>query len=248
MERLSQILIALALVAPALAAPGPVPPSLYQQPMNLKRAVPEMQVTPSLDVHPAAPASNPVMPPASSASSPLELRKDRPSENYCTPGDRYCHASLDEVLFCNDSRQWVRYALCQAGTFCHRLHMVCVSEIYAFSDADKATFTSPSASPSPSPSNSTSNSTSTSTSASTPHPHTPRDEEDDDPHRCKEGDRRCDTMFNRVDRCNSLHDWVTYHDCRKSETCDDVILECLPKIQTSNATLSAPNDTATALL
>jgi len=49
-----------------------------------------------------------------------------------------------------------------------------------------------------------------------------------DSDKCKEGDRRCNGSFNRVDRCNEDHEWVTYHDCRKSETCNDEVLECLP--------------------
>jgi hypothetical protein len=53
-------------------------------------------------------------------------------------------------------------------------------------------------------------------------------EVDVDSDKCKEGDRRCNGSFNRVDRCNEDQEWVTYHDCRKSETCNDRVLECLP--------------------
>ncbi|KAI0395523.1 hypothetical protein F5Y17DRAFT_423319 [Xylariaceae sp. FL0594] len=50
----------------------------------------------------------------------------------------------------------------------------------------------------------------------------------EDADECQEGDRRCSEFFNRVDRCNEDHEWVTYHDCRKSEVCHDDVLECWP--------------------
>ncbi|KAI0103022.1 hypothetical protein GGR51DRAFT_562005 [Nemania sp. FL0031] len=207
MERLVQALLALALVASTLAAPGPTFAVLAQQPLdvglntnNARISLSDTQNTHSTALLSRAPADEEL------ASFPLELRKHKhrekgkphPSDNLCTPGDRYCHASLEEILFCNDSQQWVRYSQCQAGTFCHRLHLVCVSEIYA-------------------------NSLATPIGTYTPQPYT------DAPNQCKEGDRRCSSMFNRVDRCTSNREWVTYHDCRRSEFCDDVILECLPR-------------------
>ncbi|KAI1190809.1 hypothetical protein F5B17DRAFT_385133 [Nemania serpens] len=146
------------------------------------------------------------------ASFSLELRentpvtdfKSRPSptDSECTPGDRKCHASLDYVLFCNDDNKWLEYSQCQDGTFCHRLHMICVHEVLD----SAAVFT-------PAP-----------TLALTSPIHGVRDAQ------CKEGDRRCSLLFNRVDRCNSDDDWVTYHNCRKSELCDESTLECLPRI------------------
>ncbi|KAI1109307.1 hypothetical protein F5Y14DRAFT_432925 [Nemania sp. NC0429] len=126
------------------------------------------------------------------------VSKSSSSDKACTPGDRKCHASLSYVLFCNDSNQWVTYAGCQDGTFCHRLHMICVNEVQ-----DPATVFA--AAPA-------------------------LDVKATAPETCKEGDRRCSLLFNRVDRCNDGHDWVTYHNCRKSELCDDTTLECLPRI------------------
>ncbi|KAI1816561.1 hypothetical protein GGS20DRAFT_537391 [Poronia punctata] len=49
-----------------------------------------------------------------------------------------------------------------------------------------------------------------------------------DTNKCKEGDRRCSSSFNRVDRCNGDNEWVTYHDCRKSESCNNEMCECWP--------------------
>ncbi|KAI0201566.1 hypothetical protein F4808DRAFT_424338 [Astrocystis sublimbata] len=48
--------------------------------------------------------------------------------------------------------------------------------------------------------------------------------------KCKYGDRRCSTQFNRVDLCNRDKEWVTYHDCRLSERCDGTLLECTPLV------------------
>ncbi|KAI8955431.1 hypothetical protein F4801DRAFT_529283 [Xylaria longipes] len=72
----------------------------------------------------------------------------------------------------------------------------------------------------------------------------------DDPHQCKEGDRRCSRSFNRVDRCNSSREWVTYHDCLKAELCDGNVLECLPLANLNANELKflgtvTPNGTAT---
>ncbi|KAI1121278.1 hypothetical protein F5Y10DRAFT_288698 [Nemania abortiva] len=213
MERLVQALLALALVVPALAAPGPMFTALSQKPLDLNLNMnnttgspSDMLGTRSINVNPPVPAD---------ATSPLELRKKKkekpkPSDNNCTPGDRYCHASLEEVLFCNDYQQWVQYARCQAGTFCHRLHLVCVNEVF----------------PSPPTTMDTTTIATTGTAATTIASRTAGE-----PNRCKEGDRRCGATFNRVERCNSSHDWVTYHDCRKSELCDGGILECLPRVK-----------------
>ncbi|KAI1159594.1 hypothetical protein F5B18DRAFT_579183 [Nemania serpens] len=150
----------------------------------------------------------PIQSSSSSSPSVFELREDTPktifkskpspSDSRCTPGDRQCHASLDYILFCNDNNQWLSYSGCQDGTFCHRLHMICVPEV-----RDP-------------------------TAVSTP-AHIRR-VRDTDPPQCQEGDRRCSLLFNRVDRCNDDHDWVTYHNCRKSELCDEGTLECLPRI------------------
>ncbi|KAJ2977387.1 hypothetical protein NUW58_g7826 [Xylaria curta] len=139
-------------------------------------------------------------------SSPMELvkrgsNKQKPCDNPCTPGDRYCHASLDNVLVCNDDSQWVKYAECPAGTFCHRLFMVCVKEVNPKENKSRPHGVQYSAESS---------------------------------NQCREGDRRCSTSFNRVDRCNSKQDWVSYHDCRKSELCNKDILECLPLTGSSN--------------
>ncbi|KAI1195719.1 hypothetical protein F5X97DRAFT_231175 [Nemania serpens] len=152
---------------------------------------------------------------SSSSSFALELReempksimksKPSPSDSRCTAGDRKCHASLDYILFCNDDNQWLSYSGCQDGTFCHRLHMICVAEVV---DPTAVSIAAP-------------------TSAFPSHTHGVRDTS---PQQCKEGDRRCSLLFNRVDRCNNDYDWVTYHNCRKSEMCDESTLECLPRI------------------
>ncbi|TGJ88585.1 hypothetical protein E0Z10_g223 [Xylaria hypoxylon] len=225
MERLGHALVALALVIPALAAPGPMLTRLSQQPMgNLAEPLESTSTTtttydlfdPTLTLSTNPPATAIVI------SSPVDLRKKRhinkhnpidnhkSSDNGCTPGDRACYHTLDSVLFCNEDRQWVNYAQCQSGTFCHRLHMVCVAEVLD--------------------------------PASQSHAHELRGDNSDHP-KCKEGDRRCNTNFNRVDRCNGESDWVTYHDCRTSEFCEEGILECLPKIS-SDPKAKLPGGTA----
>ncbi|GAP88398.1 hypothetical protein SAMD00023353_2900730 [Rosellinia necatrix] len=203
MECIVQALVALTIMAPVLAAPGFFPDPLHQQPMakaedslgGTRTSFIDLS-SPIRRVSPYSPAEAAIL------SSSLELRKHKksPSPNPCTSGDRYCHGSLDQVLFCNEDRQWVKYSECPAGTFCHRLHLVCVPE--------------------PPP------------AAFVPRVPSERDV-DAGPAQCKEGDRRCSVSFNRVDRCNRSHDWVTYHDCRKSEVCDDAIFECLPRITNS---------------
>ncbi|KAJ8111817.1 hypothetical protein ONZ43_g5532 [Nemania bipapillata] len=128
--------------------------------------------------------------------------------------------------------------------------MVCVSEIYTLSDTVTNT-------PTNTPTNTTTDDTDTgtgikhddgvnlgtsNTTSTSPHTSTLQPlglgDDDDGPNQCKEGDRRCSAMFNRVDRCNSNHDWVTYHDCRRSELCDETILECLPKTEFDPAPLT----------
>ncbi|GAW13879.1 hypothetical protein ANO14919_032700 [Xylariales sp. No.14919] len=204
MKRCNPALAALVLVIPALAAPGPILTSLTQpltgEPWELTTVAAaihdKFQPTISLPPIPTLPAVATKTPsPTDPVKRNKKNNKHKPDNNWCTPGDRACHASLDEVLFCNDNRQWVRYSQCQRGTFCHRLFMVCVREIYAPDPKPRAL--------------------------------EPR-QDDGGRHQCKEGDRRCNANFNRVDRCNDQHDWVTYHDCRKSECCDEKIQECLP--------------------
>ncbi|KAI0540262.1 hypothetical protein GGR58DRAFT_155829 [Xylaria digitata] len=215
MGRLSHALIAFVVVVPALAAPGPMLAGRSQKPMGNPMEMPESITTTAITgtYDKFAPTLTLPSPPATATTS-IDLRKKmaeyngvhRPGSNGCTPGDRACHASLDEILFCNDDHQWASYGSCQAGTFCHRLDMVCVPIV-----------TDP-------PPKSPHKATSTPTPQS--HGHGPRG----DDNQCKEGDRRCNVDFNRVDRCNSGNDWVTYHDCRKAEFCDDRILECLPYV------------------
>ncbi|KAI1737405.1 hypothetical protein F4680DRAFT_468184 [Xylaria scruposa] len=233
MERLCQALMTLTLVVPALAVPGLMPIALQQQPMNqqpIDMAIDPLKhhrrpqrttstvVSQSATMSPSPMSTEEV---TTATFSPTELlkRKSKPKpENIpCTPGDRYCHASLSNVLFCTDDRQWVTYAQCSQGTICHRLHMVCVTE----------------AEP-----------------TDTPEPSLPSQPVDDTSfNQCKEGDRRCSGTFNRVDRCNSNREWVTYHDCHLSEECDDDLLDCLPqRIPYANDMISnvtvTPNGTA----
>ncbi|KAI1823825.1 hypothetical protein F4861DRAFT_508869 [Xylaria intraflava] len=221
MERICQVLLALALVAPALTAPGPVPGDIYQQVMgggadkSSKSSKVSKPPKTSKDTHAAsidplpvpwpAPTVDPPTPASEAGmnSSPVELfkRKNKDEKNdptvvLCTPGDRFCHASLSEILVCNDYQQWVTYSECGQGTFCHRLHMVCVPEVTNSSEAISQPMYWP--------------------------------DDDNATNTCKPGDRRCSDSFNRVDRCNEQNDWVTYHDCRKAEYCDATLLECLP--------------------
>ncbi|KAF2962779.1 hypothetical protein GQX73_g10795 [Xylaria multiplex] len=207
-----------ALVALAIPGPGPIPrgsfpgsfPGSFQEPMGepiiLPGSITTTATTGTYDKF--VPALTIPTPPAT-ATAAIEPDKrtvenndkHRPNSNECTPGDRACLWSLDEILFCNDDHQWVSYSSCQAGTFCHRLHMVCVPIV-----------TDP-------PPKSVHKETRTQSLGNGPR---------GDASQCKEGDRRCNADFNRVDRCNSGSDWVTYHDCRKAEFCDDRIFECLP--------------------
>ncbi|KAI0459225.1 hypothetical protein F5B21DRAFT_527025 [Xylaria acuta] len=234
MERLCQVLMTLALVVPVLAAPGLMPTTVPQQPVNQqpmnKAWVPLKRHHPynghSTERPPAGVSQSTSMDPsplssseATTMSSPTELLKrksDKKPDNQCTPGDRYCHASLQQVLFCNDDGQWVTYSECPQGTMCHRLHMICVPE----KTSDNLG----------------------------PYLHSQR-ADDDDPHQCKEGDRRCSETFNRVDRCNRNHEWVTYHDCRMAELCDGKLLECIPITDSEGSGLKphgtvTPNGTA----
>ncbi|KAI1309273.1 hypothetical protein F5Y03DRAFT_349042 [Xylaria venustula] len=217
MERLCQVLIALALVVPALAAPGPVHTIHHPRPHPPSHVTKDPSYTEfvtftSSKSIPMTTASSVVAP---VISPPTELRKrdDDDDDDKCTPGDRKCHASLEEVLFCNDNHEWVSYAQCSDDTICHRLEMICVS----------LPSTEPVAYATASPTLSLQDK--------------PADSNGDDDYAyghletrggCKEGDRRCSEQFNRVDRCNSNQEWVSYHDCRKSELCDQIILECLP--------------------
>ncbi|KAI1758078.1 hypothetical protein F4782DRAFT_524774 [Xylaria castorea] len=207
MERLCQALMTLALVAPALAVPGLLPTTLQQQPVNqqpMDKARDPLKHHHPYNSHHSP--ETPVVVPQSTDEvttmtfSPTELLKRKsnakPDNVPCTPGDRYCHANLDYILFCNDDRQWVTYSECPKGAICHRLNMTCVTEY------KPSTFLGP-------------------------YLHS-QHVNDDGPHQCKEGDRRCSQTFNRVDRCNSSHEWVTYHDCHQSELCDGSVLECLP--------------------
>ncbi|KAI3333883.1 hypothetical protein F4824DRAFT_470093 [Ustulina deusta] len=219
MERLGRALIALALVAPALSAPGPVPTRFWHQHTS-KAPKPwegAYNTTIALAIsHPAPPLLPPSPATATTLSPPTELRKRKgDNRNGCTPGDRACYHTLDEVVFCNEDHDWVPYATCEDGTFCHRLHVICVPEIL----------------------------TSALTSAAPTLALGHRD--DDDRKECKEGDRRCDRNFNRVDRCNAGHEWVTYHDCRKSELCNEDVLECLPKLSVMLGAMGMPKDTGT---
>ncbi|KAI0483651.1 hypothetical protein F4859DRAFT_407651 [Xylaria cf. heliscus] len=218
MQRLCQAVMALALVVPALAVPGFMPTTFQQQPMDkapgmMRGDHPHMpHQTPAVVFQSPGDATTIMSPPTE-----LFKRKSdkKPDSNPCTPGDRYCHASLEHILFCNDDQQWATYSQCPKGTFCHRLTMVCVREVFP-DDPDRHS----------------------------------QHAYDDDPHQCKEGDRRCSKTFNRVDRCNGSHEWVTYHDCRKSELCDGNVLECIPNVDTNANGLKAhstvkPNGTAT---
>ncbi|KAH8158418.1 hypothetical protein CIB48_g9829 [Xylaria polymorpha] len=207
MERLCQAMMALALVVPALAVPRLVPTSLHKQPVDQQpldnglrsHHRPHKTITrvPEQIMDPYPTSSKEAI---TIISSPTELVKrdsdKKPDTNPCTPGDRYCHSSLYNILFCNEDQQWVKYSDCPKGTFCHRLNMVCVSEVLP--------------------------------PAFEPDLYDQRGNDDPTSHQCKEGDRRCSTSFNRVDRCNSNHEWVTYHDCRMSELCNGYLLECLP--------------------
>ncbi|KAI0408425.1 hypothetical protein F4802DRAFT_618586 [Xylaria palmicola] len=220
MARVRRALLALAItMAPVLAAPGPVFAALHQQPLQgAAGSLHGLRVPPAVNPPPPAPPGVVVPGTRPAELSERKSGKHRPSINMCTPGDRFCHASLQSVLVCNDDSQWVTYADCADCTFCHRLHLICVPEIF--------------------PPNLGLNYTGLL-----------REEDgdgdgDDDGgndnggshdgdvsgSRCKEGDRRCSPKFNRVDRCNSDAEWVDYHDCRKSETCDEGVLECLPRV------------------
>ncbi|KAI1175930.1 hypothetical protein F4777DRAFT_578540 [Nemania sp. FL0916] len=260
MECLVQALLILSLLSPAICAPGPML-GIHDQHSTLKTLVPsgEIEVTP-MDPHSPMTAYSPRSA-AEAEAQPLELRKiqpSRPIEHRCTSGDRACHASLEYIIFCNGNQDWVKYAECQQGTFCHRLHMVCVPEV-----TGPAMATAPTPSPTP-------------TRTPAPSPSEPDGDSDGDSdsddayaslarrlrgaaardfsYQCKEGDRKCDMAFNRVDRCNERHDWVTYHDCRKSELCDEEVLDCLPRISFGGKSPAArtpapymPNDTVTTL-
>ncbi|KAI0864001.1 hypothetical protein F4860DRAFT_466683 [Xylaria cubensis] len=212
MNRLCQTLMALTLVVPALAVPGLMPAALQQQPMDMASGLLERfhrkphkshkstgTVSQTAMMNPSPMSTDEV---TTMTSPPTELLKrksgDKPDSIPCTPGDRFCHASLGYVLFCNDDRKWVTYTQCSQGTICHRLDMICVPE------------------------------NKPSTFSALCH-HSPQHvDKGGSSHECKEGDRRCSTTFNRVDRCNSSREWVTYHDCHQSELCDGNLLECLP--------------------
>ncbi|KAI1429772.1 hypothetical protein F5Y12DRAFT_795304 [Xylaria sp. FL1777] len=223
MERLARALITAALVVPAVAIPGPVhttPDHQHASKVARQFRPPTFTTTirgnvttytttitsfiPSLPPTPSKVSSAPV----TTISPPSELRKKSSAsfsldDNRCTtPGDRECHGELGGVLFCNEDHKWVSYAQCAEGAVCHRLYMVCIPEVIPTL-------------------------TGHSTLAPTPTSH-PFGLQDNNEEKCKEGDRRCDKYFNRVDRCNADQDWVTYHDCRRSEFCHDIILDCLP--------------------
>ncbi|KAI0443455.1 hypothetical protein F4803DRAFT_574354 [Xylaria telfairii] len=221
MERLCQAMMALALVVPTLAVPGVIPTSLQQQPMDQQPLDNGLRshhhhktlthVT-QMTIGPSPTSSSEAITIMSSPTELVERGGDKkPDLNPCTPGDRFCHSSLFNILFCNEDQQWTKYAECPKGTFCHRLNMVCVAEILP----------------------------------SIFEPDLQNQQVNDDPsYKCKEGDRRCSTTFNRVDRCNGNHEWVTYHDCRKSELCNVKVSECLP-IQDIDGKSKQPQKTAT---
>ncbi|KAI0968166.1 hypothetical protein F4678DRAFT_204606 [Xylaria arbuscula] len=238
MERLGRTLIALTLVVPALAAPGPVHTIHHPHPHAPSHVTKDPSYTEftTFTLSTSIPMSTASSIVAPVISPPTELRK-RDDDDKCTPGDRKCHASLEEILFCNDNHDWVSYAQCSNDTICHRLEMICVSL-----PSTEPVFAYATASPTLGPQDSLADS----------------DGDDDYAYGrlgtrevCKEGDRRCSQQFNRVDRCNSDQEWVSYHDCRKSELCDQIILECLPSEDPSGVGqlcgIGAPSSTPSSM-
>ncbi|KAI1437129.1 hypothetical protein GGR50DRAFT_143151 [Xylaria sp. CBS 124048] len=214
MIRVCLTLLVLALVAPALTAPGPEPVDIYQQlagskttktskktktskttksSKSTKAAGDEASVISTLQVE--LPTTVPVNQGVDFLEAASNGGIHQLTSTDCTPGDRICHFSLDEVLVCDDFQKWVTYSECAGDTFCHRLHMICVPEVIGHESISNAL-----------------------------------DSQDirDGPKMCKPGDRRCSKKFNRVDRCNEQKDWVTYHDCRRAEFCDKQLFECMP--------------------
>ncbi|KAI1272054.1 hypothetical protein F5Y07DRAFT_412866 [Xylaria sp. FL0933] len=222
MERLCQALITLALAVPALTAPAPGPvlawfshqvpsqvteQSGYTTTIVGKRGPYPTLISPSVVPHPSLSLSLSSSVTTNEPTPTTELRKR--DEHKCTTGDRMCHADLSQILYCNEDNDFVSYAECATGMFCHRLHMICVMEVLP---------------------------TSVLGSTNSSHTlHTQNTVDDADDNKCTEGDRRCNPSFNHVDRCNSEQTWVTYHDCRKSETCDENLLECLPREEPSSS-------------
>ncbi|KAI0429094.1 hypothetical protein F5Y09DRAFT_311222 [Xylaria sp. FL1042] len=235
MDSLGRALMALVLVVPTLAAPAPGPVMTWLSHQDPSKVTKQSGYTVTIVGEGASysttipPGLLPPSPPFPLLPSPgatdvttptTELRKK--SNDKCTPGDRVCHANLGEVLFCNENNDWVSYAQCEAGTFCHRLHMICVPEVIPPDVLDPEALAS-------------------ANSSQTLHLQSSKGNKDDN--KCKEGDRRCDPSFHRVDRCNSEQTWVTYHDCRISERCDEDMFECFPREEPANYAL--PNAVST---